>query len=110
MDFWFWIGIVFALALFTLGVLVILGIRLFRSGLRFLRATEGAMQALENLELKLAEPIEVAAAESSYGKDLDALLKRRLDLVEARREKARARQRRLIARLKNINFDESRFR
>lgn len=110
MDAWFWVGVIGVTLLLVLVILIALGVRLFRSGIRFLRAAEGAIGALEALEAKLAEPVEIEPVKSSYGLDLDPILKRRLALVEARREKARARQRRLIARLKNINYDEGRFR
>lgn len=109
MGFWAWFGIWASLAIAALIALSIIGYELFSK-------SEATLHQLDRL-LKNVEPLEEALSTKSKSlRPAESLLEpgvavaERKALIKAREQKAADRQRRLVARLKDLKIDESRFR
>lgn len=109
MGFWAWFGIWSALGIGAIATFAYIGYELFGKA-------QGAFHQLERLQ-KQVEPLESALAAKPDGlRPAESLLNpgesitSRKRLIKAREQKAADRQRRLVARLKDLKIDESRFR
>ncbi len=109
MGFWAWFAIWCTLAIAALGVLGLIGYELFGK-------VEGNLHQIGRLQSKIAPLIAALEDKEPASRPTESLLdpataiSQRKSLVRARESKAQDRQRRLIARLKDFNPQESRFR
>jgi len=108
MGFWFWFAIWSVLALAALVAFALIGYDLFIKG-------EAAFHQYERLNAQV-KPLQAAIDEhKAIERPTESLLEpsiainKRKALLKRREQKASDRQRRLIARLKDIQIDESRF-
>jgi hypothetical protein len=109
MSFWVWFWIWFALIISSLGTFIAIGLSLLR---RLARANDQAkplIVKLESLSQLAATKPQVAKPESSLLAEPAIAVARKQALQRAKIKKQQARERRLIASLKQFNPNESRF-
>jgi dihydrodipicolinate synthase/N-acetylneuraminate lyase len=109
MGFWAWFAIWATLAVAALAFLIYIGYELFNK-------LEGNFHQLSKLQAKVEPLTKALESNSNAERPVESLLRpietlaARKSLLRARANKAEDRQRRLIARLKDFNPQESRFR
>lgn len=110
MGFWFWFWIFVGIAL---GALAIYGFILWDLVARA-QSLRAPMKRLEAIREKLQEaqekPAELPKLVSALEQSEEAVIKRRKGVEKANRQRKEDRQRRLVSRLKDIDYDESRLK
>lgn len=109
MGFWVWFAIWSALAIGAIAVFGAIGYELFNKAQANFHQLQRLEKLVEPLQRSLSEkPVAERPAESLLNPG-HALVNRK-QLIKRREQKAQDRQRRLINRLHDLKFDESRFR
>jgi hypothetical protein len=110
MGFWFWFFIYLAIALAALTIYAFIGLRLLKK----LKAFEAPAKKLTALATKLDETskakVKVESPVAALDQTEQAVTRRHRELTKARKTKKEAKERRLVARLKHLEIDESRLR
>lgn len=109
MNFWIWFAIWAVLILGSLGWLGYLANELFNKAKANLHQVEKLQVNALPLMSAIDEKVVIERPSPSLLDPL-AAVKKRDQLSRARKQKSEDRQRRLIARLHDLKFDESRFR
>lgn len=108
MGFWFWFGIFAAIALVALISYALIGLSVAAKA----KALQKPAARLQALATKLEQAAEMVPATETLvaALDTDELIveQRRKAVLKHRSERKEAKQRRLIARLRNMEIDESR--
>ena len=108
MGFWFWFWIFAGIAIVAL---VIYGYLLWDLAARA-KSMQAPLKKLEeiakNLEQTQSEAAEIPKLVSALEKSEQEVLTRRKEFEKAKRKRKEERQRRLVTRLKDIDYDESR--
>lgn len=110
MGFWVWFWIWLGLAAATLAVLALIGKSLFNRFREVMHQVDRLAQRAEPLFEAINTPSSYQGPGNSLLENPEVLLAHREATLRAKAKKQQARQRRLIASLKNYNPDESRFR
>jgi uncharacterized protein (DUF2384 family) len=110
MGFWFWFFTYLAIALAGLTIYAVVGLQLLKK----LKAFEAPAKTLAKLAAKLEATSKAEVTVDSPVAALDqtehAVTRRKNQIAKARKEKKEAKERRLVARLKHLDIDESRLR
>jgi len=108
MNFWLWFAIWIVLGVGAIITFALIGHELFIKG-------EATFHQLTRLESQVRPLQEALDSKTATERPTESLLDpagtavKRRAIIKLREQKAADRQRRLIARLKDINIDESRF-
>ncbi len=110
MGFWFWFFIYLVIALGALVIYAFVGLQLLQK----LKAFEAPAKKLAELAAKLEKTSKAEVTVESPVAALDqteqAVSRRQNHIAKARKAKKEAKERRLVARLKHLDIDESRLR
>lgn len=108
MGFWGWFAIWSVLGLAAIITFALMGYGLFVKGEAAFHQLERLSEKVQPLESAINQRQEIERPAPSMLAPSTAITKRKA-LLKLREQKAHDRQRRLIARLKDIQIDESRF-
>ena len=110
MGFWFWFFIYLSIALGALALYAVVGLQLLQK----LKAFEAPAKKLEELAAKLEKTskaeVSVESPVAALDQSEEAVSRRQKDIAKARKAKKETKERRLVARLKHLDIDESRLR
>ena len=109
MSFWVWFWIWVALAIGAVAVFVAIGISLLRRVSGINEQAKPLVEKLASLSQLADTKLQLAKPESSLLADPAIAVARKQALRKAKIKKQQARERRLIASLKQFNPNESRF-
>ena len=110
MGFWFWFFVYLTIGLGALLIYGFVGLQLLQK----LKAFDAPAKKLAELAAKLEKTYKTEVTVESPVAALDqteqSVSRRQNQIVKARKAKKDAKERRLVARLKHLEFDESRLR
>ena len=110
MGFWFWFFAYLAIAIGALLIYAFVGLQLLQK----LKAFEAPAQKLAELAAKLEQTskaeVRVESPLAALDQTEQSVTLRQNQIVKARKAKMEAKERRLVARLKHLDIDESRLR
>ena len=110
MGFWFWFFIFLSIAFAALTIYALVGLQLLKK----LKTLEAPAKRLAKLAAKLEKASMAKVTVESPVPALDqteqVVTRRQNQIAKARKAKKETKERRLVARLKHLEFDESRLR
>jgi hypothetical protein len=110
MGFWFWFFIFLGITFAALTIYATVGLQLLKK-LQTLEAPAKKLAKLAaNLDKTSKAKVTVESPLAALDQTEQAVTRRQNQIAKARKAKKEAKERRLVARLKHLEFDESRLR
>lgn len=109
MGFWFWFWIWLGLGFLSLAVFAWIGWELFTKVTPIFDQLKVSSEYVKPLLSALEKPVNYAAPTSALDSDPEAVFAERASVVRRNRDRTKARERRLIRSLLDIDVNESRF-
>ncbi len=110
MGFWFWFFVYLAIALGALVIYGFVGLKLLKKLQGFEAPAKRLALLAEKLEKTSKAEVTVESPVAALDQTEQAVSRRQNQIAKARKAKKESKERRLVARLKHLEIDESRLR